>query len=147
MPNTGDSGIISKLRFYITKTGVPGTEFRAKLYSVDPETKGPGELLLENELIAGAKKGNEWVEFDITAYHIEIPAEGFFVAMQWLPGAQEYSLDLGKTTYTGEGQVLGLSKETPQKFWIKPFPADWIESFTVPDIIPMIGADVLVKCK
>lgn len=137
----GDTGTISRLRFFISRTGIPTTAFRAKLYAVDQKTNGPGKLLIDDDLIAAAEQGNQWVEIDISAYNVPIPAEGFFVALQWLPDAQAYTLHRRDF----DGQVLWLSKQVNRGYWIKHFPGSWMGPF-IADFIPMIGADVQVKC-
>ncbi|CAN5337668.1 hypothetical protein BH09BAC5_BH09BAC5_22270 [soil metagenome] len=148
----GDSGIISKIKFFIQDKGSPNTQFRAKLYSVNPKKNSPGELLLDQDLILQGDKGNEWVTLDITAFNIQIPKGGFFVAMEWLPACSSlnYTVSFGKTEIKGQGQVLGLSNEIKSKVtWFKPFLKTWRMYEDGKGYIynAMIGAEVLKKCK
>lgn len=148
----GDSGIISKLKFYIQDRGVPETPFRAKLYYVNPNDKSPGGIMIDQDFILHATTGNQWATIDISAYNISIPKEGFFVSMEWLPcaTANAYTEIIYKKEFSGQGQVLGLSKEIKTNVtWAKPFLGEWMfmEHKEGPAVNAMIGAEVMKKCK
>jgi hypothetical protein len=148
----GDSGIISKLKFYIQDRGFPQTSFRAKLYYVNKKDKSPDNIMLDQELILNASKGNEWATIDISAYNIPIPADGFFVSMEWLPAAttNAYTETIHKHEFSGQGQVLGESKEIKTSVtWARPFLGKWmfLEQKEKPVVNAMIGAEVMKKCK
>jgi hypothetical protein len=145
-----DSGIISRLRFYVENKGYPDTPFRAKLYFVNPKDKSPGSLMIDQDFILHGEKGDEWITIDISAYNISIPKEGFFVSMEWLPASQSkpYTETIHKTEFKGDGQVLGVNKEIKSNItWTKALLSRW---FLLDDPLvsnAMIGADVLKSCK
>jgi len=139
-------GIIKTIRFYITKDGYPTQAFGAMLYGVDTKTNGPGKNLIDTCFILSAKKGNEWVELDISKYNILIPAEGFYIAMEWLPGSMNYLYTIkgSNANNPSSGQSLGAAKKTEgSKTFVKNYLSGWSDfSFL---FNAAIGADVLVS--
>jgi hypothetical protein len=153
--NTSDStGVITTIRFYITDEGFPDTPFRAQLYYVDARSGGPGATMLDTNLILHGAKGNEWVVADLSSLNLQMPPEGFFISMQWLPVSKElpYKVTLGKYDIKGDGQVLGMSHEIDNcETWSKfDLLNEWFH-FNNTDLAgcanAMIGADVFVPCK
>ena len=118
-------GIISQARFYIKDEGFPQTKFRVKIYEAD-SSSSPGKSILNKSLIVSAKNGNEWVVVDLTEYQISIPSNGFFIAMEWLPDAQNKKNKNGNANVNG--QVLGSvtqSMRKPPLTWIKSLKHGW----------------------
>lgn len=144
------TGTIQKIRFYIGKQGYPTTKFRAKLYGVDTLDGSPANLLIQQDIILNAKEGNEWVEFDITGMNVQIPLNGFFVAMEWLPGSESYQF-VPQAPNSADGQFLGSGKATPYcTTWVKGIDTAWekLSSYGNSNTYQnaMIAADVLIFC-
>jgi hypothetical protein len=72
-------GSISKVHFFIGK-GLYNAPFRVRIY--ENENNKPGNDILNKSLEFSAYKKNAWNDFDISAYHLEIPSNGFWVAME-----------------------------------------------------------------
>lgn len=128
----GDSdAVISAVRYYIGKRGIPTAPFRVVLYKVDSVTKGPGESLLEVDTIVHADKGGGWLEIDLRSYNIAVPQNGFFVGMQWLPDAEAYSESFGDHTMEGNGQVAGGTWDRTQSTWVRTLTVNWTRVDTI----------------
>ncbi len=148
IPTTlADTGFISAVRYYITKEGVPTAPFRVKLYDVDPVTQQPGNILLDHDTIVHAVKGGQWLEVDLRSFNIPIPANGFFVAMQWLPTAEEYSKTLGDRTIIANGQAVGLYRDDTRIHYVRDMTHDWFCFNQIAAQHPMFGAVLSKECK
>jgi hypothetical protein len=148
MPNTSKKvGQIQKVRFYIGKEGYGTTKFRAKIYDSDTISGKPANLLNEQDIILNTKRGNRWVEFDLTEMNISIPQSGFYVSMEWLPDGKDYHVG-NKDGFEANGQALGYGKSTSQFKICQKNDGVWKKVMLESNLnIPMIGADVLVPCK
>lgn len=83
IPNfTQSKGLIRKVGYYIGRLGKPKTPFRIRIYKNDNGM--PGDDLLNQSVVVHASRGNSWRDVDLSAYKIPFPAEGFFIAMEWL---------------------------------------------------------------
>lgn len=110
---------ITKARFYVTDQCHYSTEFAVKIYSIDPDTNGPGTSLLNIQVTAQATTGNEWVEVNLEKYNIRIADGDFFIAMEWLtsPGTDNWSESLGPNDALA--QLIGCDTSTPMgRSWI-----------------------------
>jgi len=96
--------VLTKVRFLIGINGIPGTEFRVRVFGATVSGE-PDESqdLLASEVKASAPFGNKWVEVDLSDRNIIIASGDFSVAMEWLtpPGvhgenAQFIGVDYGK---------------------------------------------------
>jgi len=79
-----------------------------RLYSVDSVTIEPSKLLLTHDIIVSGNKGDEWVEYEFVA-RTQVPKNGFYVAMEWLPNSQRYLEEKLKNrngVIVANGQVL-----------------------------------------
>lgn len=76
------SGQLLKVKYYISKKGKQKTPFRVRIYERNPKTKLPGKDLLQQSILTSAKRGNEWVEVDLSRQQIEVDTNGFFVAIE-----------------------------------------------------------------
>lgn len=113
----GQTGYLQKVSYFIDKEGAPTAPFRVRVYAnVDNE---PGPDLLPRSVIASARRGNSWVEIDLTQFGIRLPREGVFVAMEWLATQdQKFYFSKGFKMPDGQnnalecyGQYLGFAKE------------------------------------
>jgi hypothetical protein len=78
------NGKIVNVMYFIGEKGNPERKFRVRLYTIDTLNHLPANDLITDTLIASATKGNTWLTVDVKRYHITFPANGIFVAMQWL---------------------------------------------------------------
>jgi hypothetical protein len=146
IPTTvADSGIIRAVRYFIAKDGIPTSPFRVVLYGVDPQTKAPGKILLDRDTIVQASRGNHWFEVDISSFNISVPTDGFYVAMQWLPGAEAYTKVSGDHTFNGNGQAVGLKRVEGMKSYVKTLTGTWT-NFNQP-LHPMFAAVLSKECR
>jgi hypothetical protein len=127
-------GTIETVSFWVTKWAKPKTPFRVRIYAADENGQATKDLLLESVIAQGLKrrKKNRWVEVDLSQYQIQIPENGFFVAMEWLYRAEKKynrKVNISKKNEKGKyetvrteiwfGQDLGgiVDKERPNTTW------------------------------
>lgn len=60
------------------------SNFRVRIYQVNPLTGGPGADLLTSPIIRTVTKNNEIIRVDLQPYHIIADLSSFFVAVEWL---------------------------------------------------------------
>jgi len=160
-------GQLMKVKYYISRKGKQKTPFQLRIYERNPKTKLPGNDLLQESILAKAKRGNEWVVVDLSQQQIKINKNGFFVAIEAVydgdkgfytkkyNGKKElYYGFVSKSCYVEEGiYCTEAEKETdfstvycldPKKLqWGKcscsPKDSSWYSGFTS---IPLIGAEV-----
>lgn len=101
---------IMRLRFYITSSSKPCTPFEVRIYD-DSVSEQPGKPMINEKIIGAAKRGDEWVGFDISKYNIVIKKGDFYVSMYWITapgqegqnaqflGARMYGRHLPNRTY------------------------------------------------
>jgi len=112
-------GKISTLRFYIGKDGFYKAPFKVHMYTLNAADSTPGQdMILDNLVVSADKSG--WLEVNVTKYGIDIPANGFFVAMEWIFTKSDYTQK--DTTYSsneeqftshGYGQTIGTITDSP----------------------------------
>lgn len=114
-------GYLESVRYYISEEGIPDTKFRVRVYATDGKNGGPGSDLLHENLLLQGNRGAEWIELSMKDYNIELPKDGLFVAMEWLPeNSPRAKYGAGQIT----GQVLGgilTSKKDVDVTWSKDF--------------------------
>ena len=99
---------IKNIQVYVSKRGVPNSNFRIILYSVSNQNNRikPDTILLNQNLINQAIKGNEWVNFDILKYNLKMPAKGIFVSIMWLNSSEKFISSFKKNNIELCGQVI-----------------------------------------
>jgi hypothetical protein len=113
-------GTIQKVSFYLgngyvlkfNEKGDVTAPFRLKLYAVDTDGT-PGKELTKDIIIVSAKKNNSWFDVDMSAYHIENPDSGFFVAYCLL-GKEFYEIKKSYENELPEGAANGKYVLTPR---------------------------------
>ena len=112
------SGVIESVGFFITDKGKPNTAFRVRVLAADNKLESSKQLLQVNIITADTLNGNNWVDIDLKKYHIKIPENGFYVAMELLPENSKNTFSFSyrnqnkqeiESTYNG--QVLGGTEE------------------------------------
>lgn len=96
---TAPAGVVQAVRFYVARNFECGkmsakAPFRVRLYAADGPGGAPGTDLL-NVSVLTAAPGKGWHEVDLLRYQIQVPATGFYVAMEWL-----YTDEVYGCTYT-----------------------------------------------
>ena len=116
---TTPAGVVQAVRFYVKPNWQCGkvsakAPFRVRLYAADGPAGAPGTDLLTTSILTAAS-GKGWHEIDLLRYQIQVPAAGFYVAMEWLYTNDAYgctypflnSTTKEKKTDYAYGQVLG----------------------------------------
>lgn len=155
-------GLIQYVEFFLHKEGIANTPSRLRLYSVN-DMGAPKEDLLNKSIIVTDGKNNKWVKVDLRDYQIELPQNGFFIAMEWLQTNNEafvynskYKNFVGnrgkerlkqeghmKSKFIGFGQVLGSYEiEKKKASWTKLISRDWTESLS--NGAPMIRCELKI---
>ena len=111
---------IGTVSYFIRPTHNFKKKFRVRLYSVSEKDSSPDKDLLPEAVYAHAKRGNSWVNVDISKYNIKFPVNGFFAAIEFLPDSvqltQNYlntfnTLDLGGNFEDkNNGRTWGIGK-------------------------------------
>jgi len=118
-PNPSVKGKINVVKFYIGEDGIYNAPFKVHIYNLNVADSTPGkDLILDNLVVSADKKG--WFEVNVAKYNIDAPAEGFFVAMDWIFTKEEYKQDTVKYKSNGEdyttqgyGQTIGTVTDSP----------------------------------
>lgn len=99
-------GNVRSVSFYIGENGFPREPFRVRLYKPDGNYNSPNSDLLAENVVVSAPKGGAWYTVDLTPYNVEAPAEGFFVAMEWIVSGDKFYTTNFMDTYTPYGQIM-----------------------------------------
>jgi hypothetical protein len=75
-------GKIENIKIYLTKRGEYNTKFRVHLYDVRSDNGKPNKELLTENIFVSSKKGNEWIEINLTDYNIIVDTIGFYVGTE-----------------------------------------------------------------
>ncbi|MDU0369905.1 hypothetical protein ACFPAF_05825 [Hymenobacter endophyticus] len=122
------AGYLTGARFFVNGNGSGNcdkkllkTPFRIRVYTADGPNGGPGTDLLTASVLASAAKAG-WVTVDLRPYNLAFPAQGVFVAMEWVYTSDQFLCSYQytqlptkeKKTGTRYGQSLGgrLTPET-----------------------------------
>jgi len=99
---------IKNIQVYVSRQGIPNSNFRIIIYSVNNQNGRikPDTILLNQNLINHAVKGNEWVEFDILKYNLKMPTKGIFVSIMWLNSSEKFIYSSKKNNTEIYGQVI-----------------------------------------
>jgi len=76
--------VIKDVGFFIAKEGKPKTAFRIQVYDRHPKSGLPNKRLLNTNVYATPKRGNRWVKVGLEEHNIQVPKDGFFIAMEIL---------------------------------------------------------------
>ena len=144
--NNSDSlkGKIVKVAFYLSNKGNTDAPFRVRMYSRNSITGKPAADLLPEIIIVKPSGGSGWYNVNIALYEIDIPANGFFVAMEGI-FPNEYSSyyeasgfkDISKNNNEHDndfvpesityGQQLGYNKGSANNTWHYSIDHNWFQ--------------------
>ncbi|WBA41278.1 hypothetical protein [Hymenobacter canadensis] len=125
------TGYLTGARFFVKADGAGNcdksllkTPFRVRVYTADGPNGGPGTDLLTTSVLASATKAG-WVTVDLRPYNLAFPAQGVFVAMEWVYTSDQFLcsyqytqlLTKDKKTGTRYGQSLGGRLTTQTQTW------------------------------
>lgn len=100
-------GSVRSVSFFIDRSGASTRPFRVHLYRASQPSGTPGPDLLGQRLVVAAPKGGGWFTVDLNTYDIPAPAEGFFVAMEWIADRSAALPDLlSEANEPSPGQIL-----------------------------------------
>lgn len=86
VPSDPENQYLLKSLSYFMKNS-PGDQisnFRVRIYQVNPLTGGPGADLLTSPIIRTVTKKDEVITVDLQPYQILVDSSSFFVALEWL---------------------------------------------------------------
>lgn len=69
--------------FYIAENGLPLAPFRVRFYKSDGTKQAPATDLLTERLVLVPAKSGQWFTTDLSRYHLAVPKEGYFVALEF----------------------------------------------------------------
>jgi len=129
------NGIISSVSYYLSDKGNVQSPFRIRIYEKDTINGKPGKDLLKEMLVAQPKEGG-WFKIDVSQFNIDVPKDGFFVAIEGLyPNeymknqAESDEVDVNDDfPYTiSYGQRLGYSKKKGENTWHYSLAHTWFQ--------------------
>ena len=144
LPNKNHS-YLKRVSFFIDNIGIPDSPFGIRLYSVDSITLKPDILIQTKDIITKGYKGNEWVKYEFEN-PIEVPNNGFYIAMEWLPSSKRYleqQIKGHNGTIVANGQVLKSNRNKSKKWKNRVF-TRWfpIKEWTNSDFTPAIKCEI-----
>lgn len=150
-------GTVSSVSFYLSKKGNTNSPFRVRIYEREALSTKPGKDLLKEVIIAKPEFNGGWYKIDLSQFHIEAPADGFFVAIEGIfpfdylkenAGFQDitYEEDEQIPNTVSYGQRLGYSKKNGKNTWHYSLAHTWFQlkeqNFNV-----MIAAEIQTRKK
>lgn len=118
-------GTIQRVAYFISAhqecKGQSGTPFRVRVYAADGPDGMPGTDLLTTTMLTAAKRPG-WHTVALNS-GIQFPAQGFYVAMEWVYTAPQFSCSRTivssgqQATHISYGQLLGCIEEEKQNCW------------------------------
>lgn len=86
-------GQLLSVSYFLSSKGNTEAPFRVRIYAKDSLTGMPGKNLMKEILVVKPDQGRGWYSIDVSYLGIEIPPEGFFVAMEGIfPNDYDYYL-------------------------------------------------------
>lgn len=87
-PNIGaKKKVIDKITIFLNKNTYfkrSSSQFRVRVYDVDPKTKKPSIDLLRKSIVLEHNVDNDFVTIDLSAFNILIPDAGVYIGLEWL---------------------------------------------------------------
>jgi hypothetical protein len=130
----GKKGIISSVSFYLSNKGNFQSPFRVRIYEIDSASGKPGKDLLKEMIIAKPKEDG-WFKVKVSQHNIEVPKEGFYVAIEgiypneFLKGNSTNfeNTDSEYPNTISYGQRLGYSKKKGEDTWHYSLAHTWFQ--------------------
>lgn len=153
------AGYLTGVRFFVKPARNCGNAllrapFRVRVYAADGPNHSPGtDLLTTTVLAAATQKG--WVEIDLSSYALAFPAQGLYVAMEWVYTSDEF---LCRYTYTqpgtrekkvgtSYGQALGGNLTDQTQTWYHTIAYGWRKFTAHPTQSPQQTGDAAIQAR
>ena len=150
-------GKIEKIRYYLSDKGNTNAPFRVRIYGMDTTSSGPGEDILKEFLVVQPNVIGGWYEIDVLDYDLDLPEDGFFVAMEGVfpndfEEAMKRKIEEGKTSkrkrivmqqVLSYGQKLGFRKSKKYRTWHYSLSQTWFQLEQPFDVL--IAVDILTE--
>ncbi len=130
-------GTISAVRFYLSKKGNTNSPFRVRIYKREVNSPKPGKDLLKEVIIAKPDVKGGWYKVDLSQFHIEVPEDGFFVAIEGIYPYDYLQEDAGFNDLSDNeervpnsvsyGQRLGYSNKKGKNTWHYSLAHTWFQ--------------------
>jgi hypothetical protein len=155
------SGKIIRVNYYLAAKGNTNAPFRVRVYQCDSLTGKPGEDMLPEILVVKPNNGKGWFHVNISKYNLQVPGNGFFVALEGV-FPDDYDVYYQGTEFKGKpdtnesddddftdadlqyGQQLGYTHGSVNHTWHYAIDRTWFQlkkgHFNV-----MISAEIKVK--
>ena len=118
----GYPATIKSIKYYITSAGIPTTQFKVNIYSLNQDGT-PDTSILSSTVTGQATSGDTWVEIDMTSYNVEVSSD-FLISMEWLTAPNVID--------GSNAQFLGVDIVDPDTRSLWKFPGDnWIPTADV----------------
>ncbi len=132
------AGIISSVSFYLSRKGNVNSPFRLRIYKRKELSSIPGENLLNEVIIAKPNIKGAWFKIDLSQFHIELPRNGFYVAIEGIYPVDYLKENAGFHDVSDKekgsipnsisyGQRLGYSKKKGENTWHYSLAHTWFQ--------------------
>ena len=148
-------GIISSVSFYLSRKGNTNSPFRVRIYEREALSPKPGKDLLKEVIIAKPKIKGAWFKIDLSQFHIEVPKDGFFVAIEGIFPYDYLKENAGFQDISDEddgfvpnsisyGQRLGYSRKKGENTWHYSLAHTWFQ-LKEQNYKVMIAAEIQIR--
>ena len=108
---------IRSVSVYFGSLGLTKEEFRFRIYKAYGQMQPPCVDLLTENIFVSPKKLEGWNTFDFKDYNIAVPAEGFYIALEYVY-SEHFNYEQPLADYLPSGTVLYPSTLTNENgFW------------------------------
>ena len=101
---------LNTIRIYIPQNSNT-FKVRVRFYKVDPETGGPGEDLIEKNIILNSDISKGWLKEDLSNHNIWIKEKEFFLAFEWIMDSEDRK--------TLADELLQFIKSNPESIYTR----------------------------
>ena len=96
---------IRSVSFYVGNNGLPMVPFRIRIYRADSDQHMPAADLLTEQVELVPSECGKWNTIDLSRYHVGVPPEGYFVALEFKKPANQFP-QAPLNDYVASGQMM-----------------------------------------